>query len=58
MRFQQTKELLALTGAQKEVILVVGRQTHYGWLIKLPDGTLVEVATEDEAYELLKEAEE
>lgn len=37
---------------------MLGRQTRYGWLIKLPDGRLVEVATEDEAYELLKEEEQ
>lgn len=41
-----------------EVIHVIGRQTRYGWLIKLPDGRLIEVATEDEAYELLKEEAE
>ena len=33
------------------------KPTGYGWLIRLPDGRLIEVATEAEARELLTEFE-
>ena len=29
--------------------------TGYGWLVRLPDGRLIEVATESEAIELLEQ---
>lgn len=34
---------------------MVGKPTSYGWMIKLPDGRLILVATEEEARELLEE---
>ena len=37
--------------------MVQPKTTRYGWLIRLPDGRLIEVATDTEAYELLKEFE-
>lgn len=37
--------------------MVHAQPTGYGWLIKLPNGTLVEVATEAEALELLEQNE-
>lgn len=31
--------------------------TGYGWLVRLPDGRLIEVATEAEAIELLEQSD-
>lgn len=33
---------------------MLGKPTRYGWMIRLNDGRLIEVATEEEARELLE----
>lgn len=57
MRFQQSKRVSARTETQKEVIKLLGKPTRYGWMIRLNDGRLIEVATEEEARELLESEE-
>ena len=32
-------------------------KTHYGWLVTLPTGQVIEVATDTEARELLEQSE-
>ena len=44
--------------AQKGGVVVIHpNPTGYGWFVRLPNGQLVEVATDEEAYELLAELE-
>ena len=37
--------------------MVHPKPTGYGWIVRLPDGRLIETATETEALELLEQFE-
>ena len=51
-------EPLALTEALKGGdSMAQPKLTGYGWLVRLPDGRLIEVATEAEAIELLEQSD-